>query len=134
MLSKLIRGLFRVSQYPFKLNENMSIYIKMLLLTYFYHNSLNVLRPTFLNIYDASFSCSPSIGKMRIKARQNSNHNFYFISSCIYRFVVFQNFFSLKCTLLRPKQKCPCVLHFLNNLLLIAFVQNVVSKLVIMLQ
>ena len=42
-------------EYPFKQNKNMSIYIQVLLLTYFYHNILNALRLTFCNIYDLTF-------------------------------------------------------------------------------
>ena len=39
----------------------------VLLYTYLYNISLNVLKPTFFNIYDLPFLCSPNIGKIRVK-------------------------------------------------------------------
>ena len=57
----------KVSEYSLKQNENMSIYIKVLLLTYFYYKILNVLRLTFFNIYDLPFLRFPNIGKIWAK-------------------------------------------------------------------
>ena len=45
----------KVSECSLKQNENISIYVKVLLLTYFYYKILNVLRLTFFNIYDLPF-------------------------------------------------------------------------------
>ena len=117
----------KVSEYPFKQNKNISLHIIGLLRIYFYSNSLIVLRLTFLNICAESFSCSPNIEKMMVKVGQKSTYFFYFMSSYSNRFVVFYNFFSLKSTLSRPKQKLVRVLLnfkcFFNNVLLIIFVQ-----------
>ena len=44
-------AVFKVSEYPFKQNKNMLKNKIVLLYTYFYNISLNVLRPTFFNIY-----------------------------------------------------------------------------------
>ena len=44
-------AVFKVSEYPFKQNKNMLKNKTVLLYTYFYNISLNVLRPTFFNIY-----------------------------------------------------------------------------------
>ena len=41
----------KVPEYPFKQNKNMLNNMEVLLCTYFYNASLNVLRPTFFNIY-----------------------------------------------------------------------------------
>ena len=57
----------KVSEYSLKQNENMSIYIKVLLLTYFYYKILNVLRLTFFNLYDLPFLRFPNIGKMKVQ-------------------------------------------------------------------
>ena len=45
---------FKVSEYPFKQNKNMLKNLTVLWYTYFYI-SLNVLRPTFFNIYNLQF-------------------------------------------------------------------------------
>ena len=65
----------------------------VLLYTYFYNISLNLLRPTFFNIYNLPFSRSPNIGKIRVKAGPKSNYFFYILSSCTNSIVVFKNFF-----------------------------------------
>ena len=44
----------------------------VLLYTYFYNISLNVLRPTFSNIYNLPFLRSPKIGKIRVKVRSKT--------------------------------------------------------------
>ena len=40
---------FKVSEHPFKQNENMLMYMKVLLHTFFYNNSLNILKENLLN-------------------------------------------------------------------------------------
>ena len=49
--------------------KNMTV----LLETYFYNISLNVLRPTFFNIYNLPFLRSPNIGKIRVKVGLKTN-------------------------------------------------------------
>ena len=108
--------------------KNMAV----LLCTYFYDISLNVLRPTFFNIYNLPFLRSPNIGKITIKVGPKTNHFSYILSSSTNRIAVFNNFFSLICSQSRDKQnrvrdfvlsKC-----FLNNLLLTVFMQNTLSE------
>ena len=48
----------------------------VLLYTYFYNISLNALRPTFFNIYNLPFLCSPNIGKIRVKVGPKTNYFF----------------------------------------------------------
>ena len=50
--------------------KNMTV----LLYTYFYNISLNVLRPTFFNIYSLPFLPSPNIGKIRVKVGPKANY------------------------------------------------------------
>ena len=57
----------KVSEYPFKQNKNMLKNMIVLLYTNFYNISLNVIRPTFSNIYNLPFLRSPNIGKIRVK-------------------------------------------------------------------
>ena len=108
--------------------KNMAV----LLCTYFYDISLNVLRPTFFNIYNLPFLRSPNIGKITVKVGPKTNHFSYILSSSTNRIAVFNNFFSLICSQSRDKQnrvrdfvlsKC-----FLNNLLLTVFMQNTLSE------
>ena len=108
--------------------KNMAV----LLCTYFYDISLNVLRPTFFNIYNSPFLRSPNIGKITVKVGPKTNHFSYILSSSTNRIAVFNNFFSLICSQSRDKQnrvrdfvlsKC-----FLNNLLLTVFMQNTLSE------
>ena len=56
----------KVSEYPFKQNNNILKSMKLPLYTHFYI-SLNVLRPTFFNTYNFPFSPTPNIGKIRVK-------------------------------------------------------------------
>ena len=119
---------------------NIYIYFKnmtVLLYTYFYI-FLNVLRPTFFNIYNLPFLRSPNIGKIRVKVGPKTNYFSYFMSSCTNRIAVFNNFFSLICSQPRDKRNfAPDFLlskYFLNNLLLTVFIQNTLSKLVELLQ
>ena len=65
----------------------------VLLYTNFYNISLNVLRPTFFNIYNLSFLRSPNIGKIKVNVGQKNNYFFYILSSYTNRIAVFNNFF-----------------------------------------
>ena len=114
--------------------KNMTV----LLYTYFYNISLNILRPTFFNIYNLPFLRSPNIGKIRVKVGPKTNYFSYFMSSCTNRIAVFNNFFSLICSQPRDKQNRArdflFFKYFLNNLLLTVFMQNTPSQLVELLQ
>ena len=110
--------------------KNMTV----LLYTYFFNISLNVLRPTFFNICNLPFLSSPNIGKIRVKVGPKTNYFFYFMSSCTNRIAVFSNFFKLIYSQPRDKQNCACNFfpfeYFLNNQLLIVFMETVLSKLI----
>ena len=71
------------SEYPFKQNENMLKNKTVLLYTYFYNISFNVLRLTFFNVYNLPFL-------------RSTNYFFYFMSSCINKIAVFNTFFCKK--------------------------------------
>ena len=124
----------KVSEYPLKQNRIVLKSITVLLQTYFYNISLNVLRPTFFNIYNLPFLRSPNIGKIRVKVGPKTNYFSYFMSSCTDRIVVFNNFFSLIFSQPRDKQNRArdflLFKYFLNNLLLTVFMQNTLSTLV----
>ena len=128
----------KVSEYPLKQNKNVLKNMTVLLYTYFHNISLNVLRPTFFNVYNLPFLCSPNIGKIRVKVGSKTNYFSYFMSSCTNRIAVFNNFFSLICSQPRDKQNRArdflLFKYFLNNLLLTVFMQNTLSKLVELLQ
>ena len=55
---------FKASEYPFKQNKNMWKNMTVLLYSYFNNISLNVLRPTFFNIYSLPFLRSRNIGEL----------------------------------------------------------------------
>ena len=76
---------FKVSEYPFKQNKNMLKNITVLLYTYFYNISLNVLRPTFFSICNLPFLHSPNIGKIRVKVGPKTNYFSHILSSCTNR-------------------------------------------------
>ena len=114
----------------------------VLLYTYFVNISLNVLRPNFFNICNLTFLHCPNIGKIRVKVGPKTNYFSYFMSSCTNRIAVFSNFFSLianqetysQYSQQRDKQNrardffpFEC---FLNNQLLIGFMETTLSKLV----
>ena len=124
---------FKVSEYTFKQNKNMLKNMTVLLYTYFYNISLNVLRPTFFNIYNLPFLRSPNIGKIRVKVGPKTDYFSYILSSCTNRIAVFNDFFSLICSQPRDKQNRARDFlfskYFLNNLLLTVFMQNTLSKL-----
>ena len=67
---------FKVPEYPLKQNKNVLKSMTVLLYTYFYNISLNVLRPTFFNMYDLAFLRSPNIGKIRVKVGPKTNYFF----------------------------------------------------------
>ena len=128
----------KVSEYPLKQNKNMLKNMIVLLSTYFYNTSLNVLRSTFFNIYNLPFLRSPNIGKIRVKVGPKTNYFSYFMSSCTNRIAVFNNFFSLICSQPRDKQNRArdffLSKYFLNNLLLTVSMEYTLSKLVELLQ
>ena len=110
--------------------KNMTV----LLYIYFHNISLNVLRPTFFNIYNLPFLRSPNIGKIRVKVGPKTNYFSYFMSSCTNRIAVFNIFFSLIRSQPRDKQNLVRDFfpfeYFLNNQLLTVFMEITLSKLV----
>ena len=123
----------KVSEDPFKKKKNTLKIIQVLLYTHFYNISLNVLRPNFLNICNLPISHYPNIRKIRVKVGPKTNYFSYFMSSCTNSIAVFSIFFSLICS--RPKDKQNRAReffrfeYFLNNQLLIAFMETTLSKL-----
>ena len=87
------RHFVKLLQYPFKQYKNMLKNMTVSLYTYFYNISLNVLRPTFFNIYILPFLCSPNIGKISAKVGPKNNYFSYILSSCNNRIIVFNIFF-----------------------------------------
>ena len=126
--------LIKFSEYPFKQNRSMLKNMTVLLYTYFSNISLNVLRPTFFNICSLPFLRSPNIGKIRVKVEPKTYYFSYFMSSCTNRIAAFSNFFSLVYSQRRDKQNCASDFfpfeYFLNNQLLIVFMETTLSKLV----
>ena len=132
-------AVFKVSEYPFKQNKNMLKNKTVLLYTYFYNISLNVLRKcTFANEYNLPFLRFPNICKIGVKVGPKISYFSFFMSSCTNTITVFNNFFSLICSQPRDKQNRArdflLFKYFLNNLLLTVFMQNTLSKLVELLQ
>ena len=127
-------SIFKVSENLFKQNRSMLKNMTVLLYTYFFNISLNVLRPNFFNICNLTFLHCPNIGKIRVKVGPKTNYFSYFMSSCINRIAVFNNFFSLICSQPRDKQNSARDFfrfeYFLNNQLLIALMETTLSKLV----
>ena len=126
--------LFKVSEYPFKQNRGMLKNMTVLLYTYSFNVSLNVIRITFFNICNLPFLSSPNIGKIRVKVGPKTNYFSYFMSSGTNRIAVFNNFFSLICRQPRDKQNRArdffSFEYFLNNQLLNVFMETTLSKLV----
>ena len=116
---------FKVSEYPFKQNKNMLKNMTMQLYTNFYNISLNLLRPTFFNIYNLPFLLSPNIVRIMVKGWPKTDNFSYILSSCTNRITVFNNFFALIYSQPRDKQNRACDVllskYFLNNLLLAVF-------------
>ena len=94
---------------------------------------LNVMRLAFFSIYDLLFSHSLNIGIMRVRSGPNPSYLFWFMSFCTNGFVVLI-LFLLKCTEQRSIRKGArdffLFKYLLNNLLLIIFMRNMLSKLV----
>ena len=113
--------------------KNMTV----LLHIYFHSIVLNVLRPTFFNIYNLPSLRSPNIGKIRVKVGPKTNYFFLIYELLRQQNLSFQYLFSL---ISRPRGKQIHVRdfllfkYFLNNLLLTVFMQNTLSKLVELLQ
>ena len=63
--------------------------MEVLLYTYFYNISLNVLWPNFFNLYNLPFLLSTDIGKIRVKFGPKITYFSYFISVCTNRIAVF---------------------------------------------
>ena len=61
----------KVSEYPFKHNKNMLKNMAVLLYTYFHNISLNLLRPTFLSIYNIPFYALQILVKLGSKLAKN---------------------------------------------------------------
>ena len=107
-------SIFKVSEYPFKENKNTLKNIQVLLYTYFYNISLNVLRPNFLNICNLPISHFPNIRKIRVNVGPKMNYFSYFMSSCTDRIVVFNNFFHLYLANLETNKMVPTIFQFSN--------------------
>ena len=91
----LENAFFKISEYPFKQNENMLKDMTGLLYTHFHNISLNVLRLTFFNKYNLPFLRSLNIDKTGVKVGPNTDYFYYILSSCTNRIAVFNNYFSL---------------------------------------
>ena len=130
-LSKPNDTLLKVSEYPFNQNKNMSENMKVLLYIYFYNIFLNVLRPTFFNIYNLPFLRFPNISKTRVKVGPKTSYFSYILSSCTNKFAVFNNIFSLIYRQPRDKQNHArdflLSRYFLNSLLLTVTMKNTLS-------
>ena len=117
-----------------KQNRSMLKKMTVLLCTYFFNISLNVLRPTFFNICNLPFLSSPNIGKIRVKVGPKTNYFSQFMSPCSNIIAVFNNFFPLICSETREKQNRTHdffpLEYFLNNQLLTIFMETTLSKLV----
>ena len=85
-------------------------------------------------IQNLPFLCSPNIGKITVKVGSKTDYFSYILSSCNNRIAIFNDFFSLICSQPIDKQNRACNFllskYFLNNLLLTAFMQNMLSKLI----
>ena len=116
-----------LSEYPFRQNKNMIENMTVILNTNFYNISLNVIRPTFFNIYNLPFLRCPNIGKIRVKIGPKTDYFSYILNSCTNRIPVFNHLFSLICSQPRDKQNRArdflLSKYFLNNLLLTVFMK-----------
>ena len=96
------------SEYPFKQNENMLKNKTVLLYTYFYNISLNVLRLTFFNVYNLPFL-------------RSINYFFYFMSSCINKIAVFNIFFHWYVAIQKTNGTVPVIFFFSNIFLTVNY-------------
>ena len=72
---------------------------------YFYHNSLNVLRLTFLNIYMKFFRAARIVGKLGSKLDKKI---FFYLQELLHQEICnFHFFFPLKCTFPDPNKREP---------------------------
>ena len=105
---------------------------------YFYNISLNVLIPTFCNIYNLPFSRCPNIDKISVNVEPKTNYFSCFMNPRSNRIVFFSFLFALICSQPRAKQNSACNFLlfkiFLNNLLLTVCMQSTLSNLVELLQ
>ena len=83
----------KVSEYSLKQNKKMLKNKTVLLYTYFYNISLNVVRPAFVNIYNLPFLRFPNIGKIGVKVGPKTSYFSSFMSSCTNRIAVFDTIF-----------------------------------------
>ena len=89
--------------------------MKVLLYTCFYNVSLNVLRPTFFNIYNLPFSRSPNIGEIRVNFGPKTNYFSYFMSSWTNKIAVFYNVFHLYVANQETNKTVPVIFLFPNT-------------------
>ena len=114
-LGKNIENMFKISEYPFKENKNTLKNIQVLLYTHFHNISLNVLRPSFLNICNLPISHFSNIGKIRVKVGPKTNYFSYFMRFCTEEIVVFNNFFfHLYLANQETNKAVPVIFFFLN--------------------
>ena len=112
---------FKVSEYPFKQNRSMLKNATVLLYTYFFNISLNVLRPTFFNICNLSFLHSPNRGIIRAKVGPKTNYSSYFMSSCTNIIAVFNNLFHWYVANQETSKTMPTFFFLLNIFEIISF-------------
>ena len=113
--------LLKVSEYPFKQNKNILKDMTVLLKTYFYNISWNVLRPTFFSIYNLPFLRSPSIGKIRVKVGPKTNYFSYILNSCTNRIAVSVIFFHWYVANQGTNKTVPAIFFFPNIFWIIYF-------------
>ena len=138
LVFKIVESLqynLKVSEYPFKQNKNTLKNLKVPLYTHFCNIFLNVLRPTFFNICNLPFSqFPPNIRKIRVKVGPQTNYFSYFMSPCTGRIVIFNNFFHWYLASQETSKTVPAIFFFPNIFWIIYFMQNMLSKLVELLQ
>ena len=136
-MQDLIKYDAKVSVYSFKQNKNMLKNVPVLLYTYFYNFSLNVLRPTIFNIYNFTFfTLQISVKLLSMFDQKPTTFPIFWAHAPTE--LQFSIFFSLICSQPRDQQNRSrdllLSIYFLNNLLLTVFMHNTLSKLVELLQ
>ena len=86
----------------------------VLLYTYFYNISLNVVRPAFVNIYNLPFLRFPNIGKIGVKVGPKTSYFSSFMSSCTNRIAVFDTIFPWYATNQGTNKTVPAISFFSN--------------------
>ena len=124
---------FKVSEYPFKQNRNTLKNMSVLLYTYFVNIYINVLRPNFFNICNLTFLYCPNIGKIRVKAgpKLTTFPTLWAPAPAELQFSV--NFFYWYTANQEANKTVPAILSFecfLDNQLLIGFMETTLSKIV----